>query len=114
MTLKTADGYEPKFQDAFRSVFTAMVTDNSGKHELECQMCGHTFHAKREDAKYCSDVCRKGASRRKEQLRRASRNAQIQINFIKSQMEKFPELAIVGGLELEKIIANCDHRRQDR
>lgn len=40
-----------------------------------CEWCERVFHASRYDAKYCSDGCRKQASREPARLRRAELHA---------------------------------------
>jgi len=40
-------------------------------HQCTCEWCERIFQASRYDAKYCSDGCRKQASREPERLRRA-------------------------------------------
>lgn len=65
--------------------------------------CDSVFYSKRRDAQYDSPLCRKAASRRKEQMRRAADNAISQISHIRGLMAKYPDLENVGALELERI-----------
>lgn len=96
--------YEPKFKAAYASVLAARVTDQRAKSvACTCDQCGHTFYASRHDAKFCSPICRKAASRRKEQMKRMADHAISQINSIKRYAEKFEGLDIFGSVQLDRI-----------
>lgn len=60
-----------------------------------CEQCGKAFYASRIDAKYCSANCRQRAARRKTSVNRTATNILTDVNFLKSQMEQYPDLAVL-------------------
>lgn len=93
------DAYTPKWPQ-FATVTPAMVTDEGNLHCLECK---RSFKAHRSDARFCSQNCRKQASRRKERTRRMARNAINCLLSIQRMVRDYPDVGIVASLEVEKI-----------
>jgi hypothetical protein len=53
-------------------------------HTCQCEWCERIFQASRYDAKFCSDACRKQASREPERLLKAELRAQnAMISFLR-------------------------------
>lgn len=70
---------------------------------LTCLQCGDGFVAKRRDAKFCSALCRKASSRRREQIERAANYALREIETIRRLVAEFPDLEITGAIQLQRV-----------
>jgi uncharacterized OB-fold protein len=55
-------------------------------YEVECHTCGHTYVTARSDSKYCSNVCRKKASRS-----RTAENQQVVTEVVRTESERNPD-----------------------
>lgn len=93
------------------SVAAAIVTDNW--HKKSCFQCSQEFYSKRSDTKYCSDNCRKSASRNKKKLISLKKDVLIKINVM-SEIARFDdELKQIFLTALTEISNKCDRRRDD-
>lgn len=55
------------------------------------------------DAKYCSAVCRKASSRRKDQIARAASKAIEEVGYIRKLASRYPDLEYAAAVQLERI-----------